>query len=66
MQEMWRRKGNVGTVHILHGCPVLEKLRMQTWGIARMDPEQIKEARLSRIVALSKEAGLLNSPYEFK
>ncbi len=27
-----------------------------------MDPEQIKEARLSGIIALGKGAGLLNSP----
>ncbi len=33
---------------------------------ARMDPEQIKEARLSGILAFGKEAELLNSPYEFK
>ncbi len=42
--------------------PVLEKLRMQTLGFARMDPEQIKEVSLSGIVALGKGAGLLNSP----
>ncbi len=48
-------------VHILGECVVLEKVRMQTLGFARMDPEQIKEARLSGIVALSKGAGLLNS-----
>ncbi len=35
-------------------------------GFSRIDPEQIKEARLSGIVALGKGAGLLNSPYEFK
>ncbi len=53
-------------VHILCECPVLEKVRIQTLGFARMNPEQIKEARLSGIVALGKGAGLLNSPYEFK
>ncbi len=31
-------------------------------GFARMDPEQIKEARLSGIVDHGKGAGLLNSP----
>ncbi len=31
-------------VRILCGCPALGKLRMQTLGFARMDPEQIKEA----------------------
>ncbi len=35
---------------------------MQTLGFARMDPEQIKEAKLSGIVAHGKGAGLLNSP----
>ncbi len=39
------------SVHILCECPVLEKVRM-TLGFARMDPEQIKEAWLSGIVAL--------------
>ncbi len=50
------------SVHILCECSVLEKIRMQILGFARMDPEQIKGARLSGIVALSKGAGLLNSP----
>ncbi len=48
------------SVHILCGRPALEKLRMQNLGFARIDPEQIKEARLSAIVALVKGAGLLN------
>ncbi len=39
-------------------CPVLEKVRMQTLGFAKMDPEQIKDARLSGIVALGKGTGL--------
>ncbi len=47
------------SVHILCKCAMLEKVRMQTLGFARMDPEQIKEARLSGIAALGKEAGLL-------
>ncbi len=42
-------------VHILCECPVLEKVRVQTFGFARMDSEQIKETRLSGIVALGKE-----------
>ncbi len=50
------------SVHILCECPVLEKVRMQTLGCTRMGPEQIKEARLSGIMALGKRAGLLNSP----
>ncbi len=54
------------SVHILCECPVLEKLRIQTLVFARMDPEQINEARLSGIVAHGTGAGLLNSPYEFK
>ncbi len=54
------------SVRILCECSVLEKVRMQTLGFARMESEQIKEERLSGIVALGKGAGLLNSPYEFK
>ncbi len=50
------------SVHILCECPVLEKLRMQTLGFARMDPEQIKEARVNGIVSLGKGTGFLNSP----
>ncbi len=50
------------SVHILCECPVMEKVRMQTLGFARIDPEQIKEERLSGIVALGKGAGLLNTP----
>ncbi len=49
------------SVHSLCECPVLEKVRMQTLSFARMDREQIKEARLSGITALGKEAELLNS-----
>ncbi len=48
--------------HILCECPVLEKIRMQTLGFARMVLGQIKEARLSSIVAFGKGTGLLNSP----
>ncbi len=59
MQEMHAEMET--SVHILCKCPVLEKVRMQILGFARMDAEQIKEARLSGIVALSKGAGLLNS-----
>ncbi len=54
-QEMRCRKGNVGT-----HSPVLEKVRMQTLGFARMHREQINEAGLSGIVALGKGAGLQN------
>ncbi len=54
------------SVHILCECPVLEKVRMQTLCFTRMDPEQIKEARLSGIMALGKRVRLLNNPYEFK
>ncbi len=67
MQETRCRKGGVGaSVHILCECPVLEKVRMQTLGFARMNPEEIKEGRLSGIVALGEGAGFLNSPCEFK
>ncbi len=52
--------------HILRDCLVLEKIRMQTLGFARMDPDQIKEARLISIVAFGKGDGLPNSPYKFK
>ncbi len=48
-------------VYILSEYSVLEKIRMQTLGFARMDQEQIKEAGLSGIVVLGKKAGLLNS-----
>ncbi len=41
---------------------VLEKIRMQTLGFVRMDLDQIKEVRRSRIAAFGKGAGLLNSP----
>ncbi len=47
--------------HILCECLVFEKIRMQILGFARMDSDQIKEARLSSIVAFGKGAGLLNS-----
>ncbi len=60
MQEMLCRKRK--SVHILRECPVLEKVIMQTLGFARMDPEQIKEVRLSGIMVLGKGAGLQNSP----
>ncbi len=42
------------SVHILCECPVFEKIRMQTLSFARMDSEQIKESRLSGIVAFGK------------
>ncbi len=47
-------------VHILCECPVFEMVRIQTLGFARMDLEQIKEARPCGIVTLNKGAGLLN------
>ncbi len=49
------------SVRILCEGPALEKIRIQTLGFAKIDSEQIKEARLSRIVVLGKGAGLLNS-----
>ncbi len=54
MQEMRSRKGNVGTYTFYANAPVLEKVRMQTLSIARMDPGQIKEARVSGIMALGR------------
>ncbi len=42
------------SVHILCEYTALEKIRMQTLGFARMDPEHIKKARLSGITALGK------------
>ncbi len=47
--------------HILLECLVLEKIRMQTLGFARIDSDQIKDTRLSSIVTFGKGAGLLNS-----
>ncbi len=52
--------------HILCECLVLEKISMQTLDFVRMDSDQIKEAKLSNIVAFGEGAGLLNSPYKFK
>ncbi len=59
MQEMRCRKGNIGT-HSMR-MPDVGKGKDADLGFCRMDPEQIKEARLSGIVALGKGAGLLNS-----
>ncbi len=44
------------SAHILCECRALalEKIRIETIGFARMDPDQVKEARLSCIVALVK------------
>ncbi len=53
-------------VNILRECLVLGKVRTQTLGVARMDPEQIKEARLSGIVAVSKGLDSYTASYEFK
>ncbi len=47
--------------NILCECLALKKIRMQTLSFARMDPNEIKEARLSSIVAPGKGTGLLNS-----
>ncbi len=44
-------------------CTVLEKVRMQTLGFARMETEQIKEARLSEIPSVrGKDSSI--TPYE--
>ncbi len=50
------------SVHILCECPALEKVRMQTLACTRMDPEQIKKARLSGIIALGKREGSPEQP----
>ncbi len=50
------------SAHILCECPVLEEVRMWTLDFGKMDPEQIKDARLSGIVVLGRGAELLNSP----
>ncbi len=60
MQEMRCRKGNVGT-HSMR-MPGVGKGKDADRGRVKIGSEDIEEARLSRIVALSKGAGLLNSP----
>ncbi len=50
------------SVHIRCQCSMLEKVSMQTLEFARMDPEQIKEATLSVIVALIKECWTCKQP----
>ncbi len=52
MQEMGAEKKTFE--HSQYEYPVLEKVRMQTFSFARMDLEQMKEARLSGIMALGK------------
>ncbi len=42
------------SVLILCECPASKKIRMQIFGFARMDLEQMKEARLSGIVTLAE------------
>ncbi len=41
--------------YILCECLVLENMRIQTLGFARMDPDQMKQTRLSVSVVLGKE-----------
>ncbi len=60
MQEMRCRKGNIGT-HSMRMFSVGKDKDADLLGFARMDPVQIKEARLSSIVALGKGAGLLKN-----
>ncbi len=50
------------SIYIQRKCPVLKKVRMQSLGPARMDPEQIKKVKLSEIVALGKGAGIACGP----
>ncbi len=47
--------------HILREFLELERIRMQTLGFARIDPDQMKDVWLSSIAAFGKGAGLLNS-----
>ncbi len=63
MQEMRCRKGNVGT-HSTR-MPSVGKDKDADLGLCQ-DLEQIKKASLSGIMDLSKGAGPLKSPYEFK
>ncbi len=47
------------SAHSLREYPVLQKIRIQTLGFVRMNPDQvIKEARLSSIVDLGTGNGL--------
>ncbi len=52
------------SVYILCECPALERMRRKILGRARMEPEQIKEVRMSGIVALSEGAGMLYGSQE--
>ncbi len=60
MQKMRCRKGNIGT-HSMR-MPGVGKGKDADLGFCQEDPEQIKEAGLSGIVALGKGVGLLSSP----
>ncbi len=60
MQEMRHRKGNVGTHSLL--VTVIGKVKDETSSFAKKDLEQIKEAMLRGIVALSNGGELLNGP----
>ncbi len=54
---------NVGTHSMwMPGVGKDKDADLQTLVFTSMDPDQIKEVRLSIIVALGKGAGLLNSP----
>ncbi len=48
--------------HILCECLALEKISMQILDFVRMDTDQIKEVRLSSIVAFGNKVELLNGP----
>ncbi len=54
MQEMWRRKENVSTYSVL--VSGVGKVKDIDLGLCQNGSERIKEARLSGIMALGKEA----------
>ncbi len=56
MQEMWWSAEKEMSEHILCEFLVLEKIRMQTTGFARMHPDQVKEMRLSSIAVVDQDA----------
>ncbi len=65
MREMRHRKAYVG-IHSAWVPGVGKGKDPGTLGFARMDPEQMKEARLNGIVALGKRAGLLKRTLRIK
>ncbi len=63
--------GHISLQYMLHKMrkaktPSCRRCGAEKESFVMMDPEQIKEVKLSGIVAFGKGAGLLNSSYEFK